>query len=254
MTDHLNELTEMTFAHAQFRLHETPPSLPSVIPSAGLEKKWLALTIHKSLGTFCVRGVSTDSREDFLQLLEEQDPYIMQQLRWDDLEKPTLFFVKAPTEECAYDVLNQLCCRRFPLFDQNFAGPLESGQTWWMGQSEHGLSLYFRSLGTLGFQRILLGPLGIGPSMTEALIPHVRDIEGIFNLEHFSLSERGCEIRFHPEHTETTKIWNSFLLEGRYHPIFAFCDEHFSAGIFQKIAFRRRFWMAVEAELKEILQ
>jgi hypothetical protein len=262
MSDHLSELTEMTFAFAaqKSKLDSLSSEMEEKILPYEAVGEWLALTVHKSLGTFCVRGVRCQSREHFMEALERREPALLQQLKWEreDLEKAesavSLFFLHAPGPECADDVISQLCCRRFPLFDQNFAGPLESGQTWWMSQSEGSLSLIFRSLGTLGFRRVLLGPLGIGLSMSADLMPFIREIQGIFNLEHFSLSERGCEIRFHQGHEEMEKIWNEFLFQGTYHSYFAFCDEEFARGIFKKIAFRRRFWMTVEAELKEMLQ
>jgi hypothetical protein len=161
--DEIELLVSETFKH----FHENyGPAQISAAMDDSLElpdEPGLLYHIQKSTSVFVIRTlVSKNIREDYHRILEEPGNYPSLRLMeggLDTISERLRFFIVDDSSQ-AEIIHDQLCNRRFPMFEEMMCNLSDPGFSWWMTQKEQGFQLAFTMSVGLGEGTVKLGPLG----------------------------------------------------------------------------------------------
>lgn len=219
--------------------------------------------IDNALGTFCVRGYSTQNIKRSFEELSSSDSTkriilkLESKSNLDDIE-----FFSTKSFELAEAIREQVINRRFPHQEDSLCNLSDPGFSWWMNvndftnnSAEQGrFEIFFRSHGINRAEKyIQLGPIGDG-SIAALRMNQARTLlRSSFPISEFSCDDKSFTVAsLKPDHLSFISFKNIFLKGENHTELENFPDNGIGRTLFyyfHELAIVRKFWIEVKSKL-----
>ncbi|MFA6238310.1 MAG: hypothetical protein WC635_13335 [Bacteriovorax sp.] len=219
--------------------------------------------IDNALGTFCVRGYSTQNIKKAFEELSESDSTRRNILKLESKSSlDEIDFFSTRNFELAEAIREQVINRRFPHQEDSLCNLSDPGFSWWMNvdhfindSSEQGrFEIFFRSHGINRAEKyIQLGPIGDG-SIAALRMNQARTLlRSSFPISEFSCDDKSFTVAsLKPDHLSFISFKNIFLKGENHTELENFPDNGIGRTLFyyfHELAIVRKFWIEVKSKL-----
>lgn len=215
----------------------------------------LLYRLEKGASTFVLRILEASSIKESMELLNGSEQ-LKKLLRVTDETLSSVQYFETPSREVALSVKEKVANKRFPLEEQTLCNLSDPGFSWWISTGANSINISFKnyrldevggyqSLGALGDPKISAAKLNNCQSLLRELFPvgHFFCNENLFGLETTSAGSMAFEKfkRLFLEGRDLEELFDLSVLHQKHHASLTFLRE---------ISFVRKFWRAIESELK----
>jgi hypothetical protein len=258
----LPELSFAAMTQETFALSQNPPSeyLENDVEEINFEFPATAGLVYRSemsSGSFCLRGVATDSIEQLFCDLEEGESRLIRRFKLNNLEDiQSLCYFQTDCTETAEVIELHLLNRRFPFDESSLSALSDPGFNWWLNLEENSLKISFRPPNNDSQNLINLGPLG-DSVMASQCFESGRDVFcKLFAAREYSVGNNGIEILVDRENKAFRKF-KSLLISGQEWPklnnTLVNLETTTLLLYFRELCLLRRFWIDATSLLPQYL-
>ena len=213
--------------------------LNKITPGPGL-----IFWITKSLGTYCLRGISSEDVKDHYKKFLEKDPYLLKQLKIKELDFENEIipytFNTSRKEEADY-ISQNLLNKRIPLHEDWLTNISDPGIHWWLTDKKNKIEIQFGNRGIYSKDNCLeLGPIGNARNFSNILNNCYEKLNDYIPLSEFSCDSRSLNLTpLDPLNKNFKKLIN-LIVHGEMD--FVYSENELFKQL-NLIGWSRRFWI-----------
>ncbi|MCB9063176.1 MAG: hypothetical protein H6622_16750 [Halobacteriovoraceae bacterium] len=211
----------------------------------------LVYRLDKRIGTFCVRGLPTNSIYQTYLKLSFEDKKVIKKLRIEtDNDFESISYFETETVRQARAIEQNMLNKRFPYMEDMVCNISDPGFSWWMNAKKSGVHIFFTSHGVQREDQFLkLGPLG-GPQKAIEIFKKFYDfLNHVSTLARFSCDEKTLLLESNTQDNLIEGIRNVFIA-GEYN--LEGIESQYGKDYMQffdylrSLSFSRTFWIDIQ--------